>query len=102
MSERDRDDTTDNAHLYRGLSEMPSAHNDPPASVVGPSGLRETPDPGKPAGSPASAASSQQTRPQREELSYDTVRPRSGRGGGIKVLLGGAALIGAALAYFFL
>jgi len=101
MTQPNPDDLTDKAHLYRGLSGTPSAHNDPPASVVGPTGLREEPDAAKPAG-----LDPQQTAPAaqapREALSYDTVRPRGRGPSPTKLLLGAGALVGAALAWFFL
>ena len=106
MTQNDRDDLADKAHLYRGLSEPPSAHNDPPASVAGPDGLREHPDSPQASGIDPAAARSQQaaraSRPPREELSYDTVRPRLRGGSGAKVLLGAGALLGAVLAFLFL
>jgi len=101
VTQPDRDDLTDKAHLYRGLSQPPSAHSDPPASAVGPTGLREDPDAAKPAG-PDPLLTPRAARAPREALSYDTVRPRGRGPSPIKLLVGAAALTGAAFAYFFL
>jgi hypothetical protein len=101
MTRNDRNDPTDKAHLYRGLGEPPSAHSDPPASVAGPDGLRQHPDPAQAAGGPLQPTA-RASRPAREELSYDTVRPRTRGGGGAKLLLGAGVVAGAALVYLIL
>ena len=106
MTRNERDDLTDKAHLYRGLGEPPSAHSDPPASVAGPDGLRQHPDSPQasavdPAGTPSHAAP-RAAGPARDELSYDTVRPRIRAGGGGKLVLGAGAAIGAFVVYLIL
>ncbi len=105
MTQNNRDDLTDKAHLYRGLGDLPSAHSDPPASVVGPTGLRQHPDSGKTPGADRLGGSQQTARAARtgrEELSYDTVQPRSRGRSGARLLLGAGALAGAVLAFIFL
>ncbi len=96
MSEPNRDDLSDKAHLYRGLSHHPSAHDDPPASAAGPAGLRQEP------GNPSGGGTAPSMRTIRTGSIYGPAAPRLKRGGGLKLMLGTAAVIGAALAYFFL